>query len=109
MWASWYSPSMWKLWAQSSNGNFLSRLRTAMMGENHWKQLKHHHLGFMHRPRPDPTASIMVLDVVPAAMIASETLEGVDRIGAAGQLTRDQTELTESWKAVTQGTQRTKH
>ena len=50
MWSSWYSPPMWKLWARSSDGCILSRLQTTMMSENHWKQLKHHYLGFMHCP-----------------------------------------------------------
>ncbi len=104
MGASWYSPSMWKLWAQSSNGNFLSQLQTTMMGENHWKQLKHHHLGFMHHPQLDQMVYIMVLDVVPAAIIASETLEGVGHIGAAVQLTTYQKELKKSWKALSQCT-----
>ena len=46
----------------------------------------------------------MVLDVVPAAIIASETLEGVGRIGAAVQLTMYQKELKKSWKALSQCT-----
>ena len=50
MWSSWYSPQMWRLWAQSSDGCILSHLWTTMMGENHWKQLKHHYLGFMPHP-----------------------------------------------------------
>ena len=102
MWSSWYAPAMWKLWARSSDDQFLSRLRTTMMTENHWKQLKYHHLGFMHRPRLDETIHIMITDVVPAAIIASELLEGNGRAGAAPQLTTYQRELKKSWKTLSQ-------
>lgn len=35
MWASWYCPKMWKLWARSTSP-FISRLRTTMGVENFW-------------------------------------------------------------------------
>ena len=43
MWACWYSPKMWKLWARSTSP-YIPRLRTTMTLENHWKQLKHNYL-----------------------------------------------------------------
>ena len=64
-----------------------------MMTENHWKQLKHHHLGFMHCPQLDQTIYIMIRDVVPAAIITSESLEGTGCISVAVQLTMFQQEL----------------
>ena len=93
MWASWYSPQMWKLWAHSTNDQILSRLQTTMMTENHWKQLKHHHLGFMHHPQLDQTIYIMIWDVVLAAIITPESLEGTRCIGVAVELTTFQQEL----------------
>src|SRR5258708_4857395 len=73
-----------------------------MMTENHWKQLEHHHLRFMHQPWLDQTIYIMINDVVLAAIIASESLEGTGHIGAAVQLTMFQQELKRSWKTLSQ-------
>ena len=98
MWSSWYSPQMWKLWAQSSDGCILSHLQTTIMGENHWKQLKHHHLGFMHHPQLDQSIYIMLMEVVPIAITKSETLDGSMHLGAAVELTMYQKELKSSWK-----------
>ncbi len=47
----------------------------------------------MHRPWLDQTIYIMINDVVPAAIIASESLEGTGCIGVAVQLTMFQQEL----------------
>lgn len=43
MWNQWYRPPMWRLWARSTSPR-LSRLRTTMTTENHWKQIKHDYL-----------------------------------------------------------------
>ena len=73
-----------------------------MMTENHWKQLKHHHLGFMHCPWLNQTIYIMIQDVILAAIITSESLEGTGCIGAAVELTTFQQELKQSWKTLSQ-------
>ena len=44
----------------------------------------------------------MINDVVLAAIIASESLEGTGHIGAAVQLTTFQQELKQSWKTLSQ-------
>jgi len=49
MWACWYSPKMWCLWARSTSP-YISRLRTTMNVENFWRQLKHDHLHNVARP-----------------------------------------------------------
>ncbi|KAF8225300.1 hypothetical protein L208DRAFT_1306755 [Tricholoma matsutake] len=46
LWACWYSPKMWKLWARSTSP-ILSRLRTTMSVENFWHQLKHDYLHYV--------------------------------------------------------------
>src|SRR5260370_25735103 len=73
-----------------------------MMTKNHWKQLKHHHLGFMHHPWLDQTIYIMIWDVILAAIITSKSLEGTGHIGAAVELTTFQQELKRSWKTLSQ-------
>ncbi|KAF5347071.1 hypothetical protein D9758_011667 [Tetrapyrgos nigripes] len=52
MWMLWYSPSKWLLWARSST-KYISCLWTTMCVENFWKQLKHHWLHYLIRPRLD--------------------------------------------------------
>ncbi|KAJ7217986.1 hypothetical protein GGX14DRAFT_357074 [Mycena pura] len=44
---------MWPLWARSADPHRLSRLRTTMTVENHWKQVKHTHLHHLVHPRLD--------------------------------------------------------
>ncbi|KIK93116.1 hypothetical protein PAXRUDRAFT_145762 [Paxillus rubicundulus Ve08.2h10] len=43
MWSLWYSPSRWLLWACSMT-DYVSHLHMTMDADNHFKQLKHHHL-----------------------------------------------------------------
>ncbi|KAF9230573.1 hypothetical protein BU15DRAFT_30989, partial [Melanogaster broomeanus] len=64
MWSSWYSPSRWPLWARSTTA-YVSRLRTTMNAENHFKQLKHHHLHHLLRPRLDQLIWILCTKVTP--------------------------------------------
>jgi hypothetical protein len=49
MWACWYAPKMWCLWA-SSTSPYISHLHTTMNVENFWWQLKHNYLHYVARP-----------------------------------------------------------
>ena len=73
-----------------------------MMSENHWKQLKHHYLGFMHHPRLDQSIYILLMEVVPAAITKSKTLDDTAHIGVAVELMTYQKELKSSWKALSE-------
>jgi hypothetical protein len=64
LWMQWYTPLMWSLWARSASP-YLSRLRTTMTAENHWKQIKHHYLHHLSRPRLDLTVYIICTEVAP--------------------------------------------
>jgi hypothetical protein len=63
LWANWYSPQRWKLWARSSSPEILSRLRTTMGTENFWRQLKGNQLKDIPRPRLDQLVYILINDV----------------------------------------------
>ncbi|KAL1741819.1 hypothetical protein HDZ31DRAFT_17709, partial [Schizophyllum fasciatum] len=65
LWANWYSPRRWVLWARSADPR-LTRLRTTMTVENFWKQLKHGHLHHLIHPRLDQLVYILVHRVTPA-------------------------------------------
>ncbi|KAM6491725.1 hypothetical protein JOM56_012765, partial [Amanita muscaria] len=65
MWANWYSPKMWELWARSTS-RFISRLRTTMNVENFWRQLKHDYLHRAVHPRLDRLVWTLIHKVTPA-------------------------------------------
>ncbi len=97
MWNSWYSASMWKLWAWSSNGSILSCLWTTMTAESHWRHLKHTHLGFMHHPWLDQTIYTIINNVIPAELLRMRELDGVHLIGHAPPLTNFQKQVKKAW------------
>ncbi|KAH7904127.1 hypothetical protein BJ138DRAFT_980315, partial [Hygrophoropsis aurantiaca] len=65
MWVSWYSYNRWELWARSST-LLVSRLRTTMNAENHFKQLKHNELHHLLHPRLDQLIWILCTKVLPS-------------------------------------------
>jgi len=64
MWACWYNPKMWKLWARSSSP-YLLRLFTTMGVKNFWRQLKHNYLHNIVRPCLDHLVWILIYKVTP--------------------------------------------
>lgn len=97
-WTNWYSPSRWHLWARSSSGERLSRLRTTMTAENHFGQLKGDYLHFLHRPRLDHAVWVIIKKVTPDYMARAGTLEDTHRLGRARALTPFQRGFKASWK-----------
>ncbi|KAJ7724113.1 hypothetical protein B0H16DRAFT_1223306, partial [Mycena metata] len=66
MWAAWYCPAKYRLWARSSQPNFLGRWRTTMSVENFWRNLKHETLHHLLHPRLDQLIYLIITEVVPA-------------------------------------------
>lgn len=97
MWAQWYSPNRWKLWARSSSP-LLSRLRTTMTVENHWRQLKHQYLWFTRRPCLDHAIYVICTNMVPAFMVTAATLEDSHRIGRTKSLTPFCVAFKRNWR-----------
>ncbi|KAG8912440.1 hypothetical protein FRC01_005099 [Tulasnella sp. 417] len=97
MWTQWYAPKRWPLWARSSSP-ILSRLRTTMTVENHWRQLKHQYLRFTHRPRLDHAIHVICTEMIPAYMVAASKLEDSHRLGRARQLTPFGVAFKANWK-----------
>ncbi|XP_006462497.1 hypothetical protein AGABI2DRAFT_119353 [Agaricus bisporus var. bisporus H97] len=99
MWASWYSPAMWKLWARSTSP-LLSRLRTTMSVENFWRQLKH---DFLHRfvhPRLDTLTWILIYEVTPSYFAKIDILDDTYRWGRSKSLSNYQKYFKKSWKKL---------
>ncbi|KAF9476024.1 hypothetical protein BDN70DRAFT_935408 [Pholiota conissans] len=96
MWACWYTPKMWRLWARSSSP-YLSRLRTTTGVENFWRQLKHNYLHNHARPRLDLLVWILVSKVTRSYMARMQGLESTHRLGRSRALTTYQRRFKESW------------
>lgn len=99
MWASWYAPKIWKIWARSS-ADHLSRLRTTMGVENFWRQLKHDFLHHYHRPRLDLLVWVLINNVTPAYVARAEVLEDGHRLGRSNKMTTFQTAFKAAWKKL---------
>ncbi|KAK1216777.1 hypothetical protein PQX77_001906 [Marasmius sp. AFHP31] len=61
LWENWYRAARWKLWARSSYPSEVPRLKTTMILESHWKQLKHAYLDHFSNPRIDFLIWIVVV------------------------------------------------
>jgi len=96
MWACWYNPKMWKLWARSSSP-YLSRLRTTMGVENFWRQLKHNYLHNVVRPRLDHLVWILIYKVTPTYYARADILDDTYRLGRSKTLTTYQRAFKKSW------------
>lgn len=97
MWACWYSPKMWRLWARSTSP-YISRLRTTMNVENFWRQLKHDHLHHVTRPRLDQLVWILIHKVTPAYIARLESMNDEFRAGRSKELTTYQKYFKSSWR-----------
>lgn len=101
MWTQWYSPKKWQLWARSTS-TYVSRLRTTMSVENHWRQLKHDFLHHLLRPRLDQLIYILVKKVTPAYLVRANVLEDSYNMGRAKPLTSNQQYFKKAWKTLSQ-------
>ncbi|KAF8325321.1 uncharacterized protein EI90DRAFT_3072993 [Cantharellus anzutake] len=95
LWNSWYS--CWDLWARSSSGTHLSRVRTTMITENHWKRLKHGYLRFKTRSPLDQTVFIITYSTINSYIYSSNVLEPDYRIGRSRALTSWQRAFKTAW------------
>jgi retron-type reverse transcriptase len=71
---------MWPLWARSANP-YITRLRTTMIVESVWKELKHTHLRSHARPRLDLVTHIVLTNFLPVALNKLDFITGERRLG----------------------------
>ncbi|KAH6869451.1 hypothetical protein BKA70DRAFT_1131754 [Coprinopsis sp. MPI-PUGE-AT-0042] len=99
MWANWYSPEMWKLWARSTS-ELLTRLRTTMNVENHWRQLKHRFLKDYARPRLDLLVWILISKVTKKYYERIGMLDDLHRAGRPKSHSAFQAALKKEWRKL---------
>jgi hypothetical protein len=96
LWANWYSPKMWKLWARSTSA-LLTRLRTTMTVENFWKILKHDYLHNVPRLRLDQLVWIIIYKLTPRYYAQLEIMSSDHRLGRSKPLTTQQRYFKKQW------------
>jgi hypothetical protein len=100
MWACWYRPKTWPLWARSADPDRLSRLRTTMTVENHWKEVKHTHLHHLVHPRLDQLIYILIYEVTPSIDGRLRYLDPMFHLGQARPVSTWQKHFKKSWETL---------
>ena len=80
LWNRWYTPNQWKLWARSAD-SAIYVLKTTMVVESLWRNLKHRHLQEFNRPRLDLVTHIIITDVLPRIQRTLDYVLDVRRVG----------------------------
>ncbi|CAK5263435.1 unnamed protein product [Mycena citricolor] len=97
MWEAWYCPAKWRLWARSSQPNFIGRWRTTMSVENFWKNLKHGTLHHFLHPRLDQLVYLIVTDIVPTFEASMLKFDPNWRLGRSKKLAPWQSAFKSEW------------
>ncbi|KAF9231593.1 hypothetical protein BU15DRAFT_82198 [Melanogaster broomeanus] len=71
-----------------------------MNAENHFKQLKHHHLHHLLRPRLDQLIWILCTKVTPGYIHRAAVLEDTYRLGRSSRLSPFQTKFKRAWRTL---------
>ncbi|KAJ7751394.1 hypothetical protein B0H16DRAFT_1318085 [Mycena metata] len=100
MWAAWYCPAKYRLWARSSQPNFLGRWRTTMSVENFWRNLKHETLHHLLHPRLDQLIYLIITEVVPAFTAKMQIFDKDFRPGRPKPLTPFQKGFKAEWQEL---------
>lgn len=96
MWNRWYTPNQWPLWARSAHPA-IPRIKTTMIVESLWKQLKHRDLANYNRPRLDLVTHLVIENILPRVRHCIAYVRGLRRIGRAKALARWQTDFRAEW------------
>ncbi|KAH8918633.1 hypothetical protein BT69DRAFT_1381236 [Atractiella rhizophila] len=68
LWSEWYRPGNWEMWALSAKEDFISVLRSTMIIEGHWSDVKGHELVHFNAPRLDFVGHSLITSVLPRAL-----------------------------------------
>ncbi|KAJ6458878.1 hypothetical protein C8R47DRAFT_1244886 [Mycena vitilis] len=100
MWSAWYCPAKYRLWARSSQPDFIGRWRTTMAVENFWRNLKHETLHHLVHPRLDQLVYLILTDVVAAFAAKMRIFDEDYRPGRPKPLTPFQKAFKARWKVL---------
>ncbi|KAF8238036.1 hypothetical protein L208DRAFT_1243989, partial [Tricholoma matsutake] len=80
LWNCWYMLKQWKLWAHSAD-LAISKLKTMMIVESLWCNLKHRDLQEFNRPHLDLVTHIIISDVLPHVCMTLDYIQNLRCIG----------------------------
>ncbi|KAG6907485.1 hypothetical protein DXG01_008775 [Tephrocybe rancida] len=96
LWNRWYTPNQWRLWARATV-EAISRLKTTMIVESLWKNVKHRDLKDFNRPRLDVVTHIVLTSVLPRVKLVLANVLGSRRAGRPMPLAGWQKDMREEW------------
>ncbi|KAG6904192.1 hypothetical protein DXG01_011819, partial [Tephrocybe rancida] len=96
LWNRWYTPNQWKLWARSAD-DAISHLKTTMIVESLWKNVKHRDLKDFNRPRLDLVTYIVLTSVLSRVKLTLASVLALRRSGRAVALAGWQEDLKKDW------------
>ncbi|KAF8238522.1 hypothetical protein L208DRAFT_1207351, partial [Tricholoma matsutake] len=96
LWNRWYNPKQWPLWARSAD-SAIYVLKTTMIVESFWHNLKHRNLQEFNRPRLDLVTHIMLDDVLPRVRRTLDYVMDLQQIGRPKQLASWQVDFHADW------------
>ena len=97
LWNRWYTPKQWVLWARSADPAIYA-LKTTMVVESLWRNLKHRDLHEFNRPRLDLVTHIIITDVLPRVRRTLDYVLDLCRIGRPKALASWQEDFRADWK-----------
>jgi hypothetical protein len=96
LWNRWYNPKQWVLWAHAPN-LAIPRIKTTMIVESLWKNIKHRDLAEFNRPRLDLVTHLVITGVLPRALWTLAYVRGLRRIGRPKALAGWQSDMWADW------------
>ncbi|KAK1225757.1 hypothetical protein PQX77_011288 [Marasmius sp. AFHP31] len=97
LWNRWYSRKQWVLWARAAC-KLIPRIKTTMIVESTWKQLKRNDLPQFNRPRLDLVTHVIFRYLHPRVLRKILNLKGLRRKGRSIPLSPWAESLRSAWK-----------
>ncbi|KIY68663.1 hypothetical protein CYLTODRAFT_252877 [Cylindrobasidium torrendii FP15055 ss-10] len=97
LWNRWYTPKQWVLWARASC-DAIPRVKTTMMVESLWRQLKRRDLPQFNRPRLDLLTHVVLVNLLPRVRLKTQYVLGLRRDGRPCPLAKWQEALKRDWE-----------
>ena len=95
-WNCWYTLKQWKLWACSTDLAIL-KLKTMMIVESLWHNLKHRDLQEFNQPHLDLVTHVIISDVLPHVHMMLDYIQNLRCIGRPKALAGWQTDFCADW------------
>ena len=105
LWNRWYTDVQWRLWARSASP-YIPRLKTTMIVESLWKNIKHRDLAQYNRPRLDLVTYLVITNVLPRALRTLAYVHGLRRVGRPQPLAGWQRDMRADWLELSKSDER---